>query len=381
MRSPVAVYALCFALLVPGIANAGWTAAGASHAHDLLARYVQDGQTPTISVCVSVDGNTVYAHSEGQVTVGVPATPDMIYRIGSVSKQFTAAGILALIEDGATVPSDHSAFSLASPLPLFFPSAPQFAPVTVRRLLTMTSNIPSYTTYPPPGLPPTLPVDASQLLDAILKAPLVGQPKSYNYSNTNYFLLASIIDELYTPGARRGLGAKFLFAHPGYRAYLKKRIFARAGLTATNFIDDPAPLGTMVPPVYKSTPPQFGDPSWPKGAGAIRTNVYDLCKWDAALMSGKVIGAASLATMGTPAVLTSPATANAPASYYAMGWAVRTFPDRIEYSHNGEIPGYTAQNMINVYKSHFVAVAILTNTDSVPGLDLMAYAIAQDAAP
>ena len=156
-----------------------------------------------------------------------------------------------------------------------------------------------------------------------------------------------------------------------YRAYLRKRIFARAGLIATNFIDDPQPLGTMAPPTVGPVGPGYSYPSWPKGAGAIQSNVLDLCAWDTALMKDQVISAASVGTMGTPGL---------PGSPYAMGWLVTPGQNALEYWHNGFIPGYTAMNVIDLYGgSHFVSASILTNGDYTPNLYNVAHALALSA--
>ena len=106
-------------------------------------------QTPSATVAITVNGQVVYAKGFGFIALGVHATPQTIYHIGSVSKQFTAAAILALIEDGTTVPTDQSTFGLDSNVSLFFDHVGHWSPtnappMTVRRLLNMTSNLPSY---------------------------------------------------------------------------------------------------------------------------------------------------------------------------------------------------------------------------------------------
>ena len=348
-------------------AQAGWNSQRSKAADALLAQNITS-KAPTISACVAIDGNVVYANAVGNIAPGVPATAQTIYRIGSLSKQFTAAGILALIEDGAVVPSNQSKFGLDDNLSFFFngldPSwlGGSFPPETVRRLLNMRSNLPQYTDQPPPGLDPGKAVDAGALLNGIVGSiKPTGVPLQYQYSNTNYFLLASIIDVLTNANTnsksrKQQTGPVPFHMNADYRAYLRKRIFARAGLTATNFIDDPAPLGAIAPPVDGQW---FSLPSWPKGAGAIQSNVLDLCAWDKALMGGKVISPASVATMGT-----------APnGQTYAMGWWRTQNPTYLEYQHNGFIFGYTAQTIIDFFnylgKTHTVFVNVLTNGDQM----------------
>ena len=362
-----------------GSAQAAWNQSLTMAANAKLSKIVT-GAVPSVSACITIDGNTVYKNAFGTIAPGVSATPQTIYRIGSLSKQFVAAAILALIEDGTVVPEDGSAFGLQSNIALFFPAAGQWSspdgpPMTVKRLLTMTSNLPSYTNSPPPGLLPAQAVAAPALLSGILAFKPNGLKPAYAYSNTNYFLLASIIDVLINPNARARFhkpqtGPALVFLNTDYRAYLRKRIFARAGLTATNFIDDPKPLGTMAPPAAGAGT-SFANPSWPKGAGALQSNALDLCAWDSALMKDQVISANSVAIMGTPGM---------PGSNYAMGWFVNSVPGALEYAHNGDIPGYTAENVIDLYGgSHFVSVSILTNGDYTPGLLQAAQGLAASA--
>jgi CubicO group peptidase (beta-lactamase class C family) len=367
---------LCCALLQSAAAGA-WTNADKQWADNYLVRATMRS-TPTIAACIAKDGMIIYSGAAGNIAPGVKATPQTIYRIGSVSKQFTAAGILALIEDGATVPTDNSKFAISSNVSLFFPGVQSWsvggvAPMTVKRLATMTSNLPSYTANVPMNLDPTKAVSSNALLAGILKFSLTGPLYQYNYSNTNYFLLANIIERLPDPAS----GSASLIGD--YKAYLRKRIFARANLVATNFIDDPAPLGPMAPPTYQGQQ-EFQLPSWSKGAGAIQTNALDMCAWDSQLIAGKVIKPASVAVMGTGVANIGPGLVPSdPEFYYAMGWAVQKFPTYLEYSHSGDISGYTAFNLIDLVGGHTVSVTLLTNQDSFSDLNLIGLGLAQRA--
>lgn len=379
MLKKVLAWGLCAVVAASGPAAADWKTNATAYLDGLTP-----AKTPTISICVSVDGKVVYSHAAGQIAPGTPATTDMIYRIGSVSKQFTAAGILALVEDNWDLPIRTTYFSLDDQTSQFFPYAQNWTvnnpSLTVRRLLNMQSGLPNYTAQPPAGLDPAKPIDANTLLQGLKTYTPSATPLAFEYSNTNYFLLATIIDEVYLVKPRgiylKKPGDIFGYTHPGYEAWLKNRIFARAGLTSTNFIDDPKPLGTMVPPDPNGTVADFANPNWPKGAGAIQSSVMDLCRWDAALMQDKVLNKASLATMGTAGPLSSPAQGTTPATHYAMGWWVTQYPTYLQYYHDGIIPGYQAENLIDVYGNHFVAVAVLANSNSVGNL----YDIANSAA-
>ena len=191
---------------VAASARAGWNQSRTQTADTALSKIVTSA-TPSVAACVAIDGNIVYQKAFGTIMAGVPATPQTIYRVGSLSKQFTAAAILALIEDGTVVPADGSQFGLASNVSLFFTGVGQWSqpgspPMTVKRLLNMTSNLPAYTAVSMPGLVPTQPVQASALLKGILTFTPTSTAPAYNYSNTNYFLLASIIDVLTDTNAK-----------------------------------------------------------------------------------------------------------------------------------------------------------------------------------
>jgi D-alanyl-D-alanine carboxypeptidase len=372
------VWGFCAAIAAPFPANASWTAANDTAATQYLNSLVP-GTTPTISVCLTIDGAPTFARSAGQIAPGIAAQPNMIYRIGSLSKLFTATGILKLVQDGFDRPMTNSKFSLDDSPSLYLP-ANQWSVgnpnLTVRRLLNMQSGIPSYTNQTPPGLNPSLPVDAGALLNGIAAFTPSTTPMAYQYSNTNYFLLASIIDNVYWVKPRGKVHVLTdLTGHirPGYRTFLNNWLFWDAGLTQTNFIDDPAPLGTMVPPDPNGTNTAFSNPSWPKGAGAVQSSVTDLCKWDSALLEGKMLNAASLATMATNGPLVAPASGNTPATYYTMGWFKRQYPGFVQYYHNGVISGYQSENMIDTFvdaagKPHFVAAVALTNSNTIGNL-------------
>src|SRR5665213_2267885 len=136
-------------------AQAQWAPQSSQAAHTLMMATVMR-QTASATVAVAVDGTIVYAEGLGQIAPAVPPTPATIYHIGSVSKQFTAAGILALAEDRATVRFDQTVFNIDDNVSLFFTNVdrwsmgPSAQPMTVRRLLNMMSRLCLLYTSPSP---------------------------------------------------------------------------------------------------------------------------------------------------------------------------------------------------------------------------------------
>ncbi|MDX1494052.1 MAG: serine hydrolase domain-containing protein, partial [Longimicrobiales bacterium] len=167
-----------------------------SVAHDHLARNV----TPGVTIAVARDGEIVFQEGYGLADVenGVAARPETVYRIGSITKQFTAAGIMQLVEDGS--------LSLDDPITDYLPGYDtQGHPVTVRHLLNHTSGIKSYT-----GMGPTfweqarLDLSDQELVEVFSHEPFDFEPgENYLYNNSAYFLLGMILGEVTgTPYAR-----------------------------------------------------------------------------------------------------------------------------------------------------------------------------------
>jgi D-alanyl-D-alanine carboxypeptidase len=326
--------------------------------------------TPSIAIGISVNGTSVWESGLGFSVPGqgILVTRDSIFQIGSVSKQFTAAAILALAEDGARNFYTNRPFTLDDKVSEFFDNVEGWGNLTVRQLLTMTSGLPNFTSVPPPHSPPPPdfqpggPVPWQVLLKAF-KSYARNPIPSYSYSNTNYFLLAAIIESL-IPTSPPYLG--------DYSNYLKWRIFYRAGMIETDLISETH--GGAIPafPTLKH-PRLFADPDWPKGAGMIASSVSDMLKWDRALIAGKVIGADSLKQMFAAAVPT-----DRPGVFYGMGWKLLPTPGLQQFFHDGDISGFTAFNSIVRRESDntTICVVLLTNADDVQGLEQLAGKIA-----
>ena len=136
----------------------GLTAYGTTQLNAAVERWLSSGgyrRAPAVSVAVGVNGQLVFARGYGEARPGLPATEHTVYHIGSLSKQFTAAAVLALVDRGALAPRSNNAMTLASSARDFFADVDNWdgsghGPVTLRGLLTMTSGLPSLIDTRPP---------------------------------------------------------------------------------------------------------------------------------------------------------------------------------------------------------------------------------------
>lgn len=320
-----------------------------------------------ISLSITAAGELVMAKGFGEATQGQPATAETLYHIGSITKQFTAAALLAQLEKGAIVRRTGRPLALDTEIKEIFPgvdhwSADPQQPVTVRRLLNMNSNLPNFTRRPPPGTDPWGTIPASQLMERLKSLAQWGWPDSFEYSNTSYFLVSEIIEAVEIPGGRMPASE---------RDAVRSLVLDQAGLSATGFTSDARPSLTLAAPNYKRKP-AFTQGDWLKGSGDMVSNVIDLARWNTALMAGQVISEPSRALMFTDGARIGPT------DWYGMGWFIAHEPQRTFYYHSGTVPGYTGFNAIVVPDKgpEWVSVSLLLNAENVSEIDQLARSIA-----
>lgn len=318
---------------------------------------------PALSIAIGIDGRLVLAKGYGEARPGAAASERTVYHIGSLTKQFTAAAMLRLVEDGARAPLSGHPITLETPMGAIFRGVDNWTaagepPITVGSLLTMTSNLPNFTRLPPPNVDPWGAVPAPRLLDELKKLSPHGWPNSFEYSNTSYFILAQIMEVL-RPGGESGTGS--------YRDYVRAVTIAPAGMTHTAFVGAYAPASDLAKPHYRRRP-AFTKPAWLNGCGDMASNVVDLFAWNKALMGGFIIGPQSLEAMFSDAARVGPTT------YYGMGWFVAHDEAWDAYSHSGSVPGFTSYNAVRKRQNApgWLSVTLLTNADGVEGLDELA---------
>jgi D-alanyl-D-alanine carboxypeptidase len=365
-RAVLLAVSIIGAMLQPDCGHAfSWDAAKTQASLELVGEFQTSHKVPSVSVGAALNGEGVLAKALG--ADGSDAER-VRYRIASVTKQFTAVAILALIEDRTVIPKSRKPLTLDTPLGEIFPKIDpksELGRIIVRQLLTMTSNLPNFTNDPlffDPGeagqAPATKPIGTLELVEHLRKyKPIKGKP-TFIYSNTNYFALAMIIAVL-----KRDEHPPQTPPISVVRDYMRDRLFARAGMTMSGFLGEKAPAGTVdARPNHKHTP-MFHSGAWAEGAGDIVSTVSDVTRWNIALMSGKIINEAMLQTMLTPA---SPVVSAGPYKgwRYAMGWYVLDMRDYRLYQHDGIFSGFRASNAIGRRSDgSWMSATFLANSD------------------
>lgn len=307
---------------------------------------IADHGTPGLTVAVAQDGEVVFARGYGEADVenAVAARPGTVYRIGSITKQFTAAMVMRLVEEGA--------ISLDDPVTRFLPDYDtQGHTVTVRHLLNHTSGIFSYTSLGEEAWATTFRHDLTdaELIDLFESEPFDFEPGAeQRYNNSAYVLLGPIIE------AATG---------KPYARYLEEDLLAPLGLEHTLYCD----VTRVVPDRasgYEYEGGQLVNASFlsmnvPGGAGAMCSTVGDLLAWTRMLHGGEVVSAASLREMTTPTVVASGDTIP-----YGFGLALGDLEGHRSVAHGGGINGFIS--MLAHYPEEGITVAVLTNAGSGP---------------
>ena len=323
--SPI-VLTLLLLLVVP-------TAARADKVDDLVKAEMQRQRITGVSVAVVKDGKIVKASGYGlaNAELNIPATPETVYQIGSISKQLIAAGILILVQDGK--------LSIDDKISEFLEGTPEtWRDITVRHLLTHTSGI----LREAPGFSPLRVQADEDVIKTAYPLPLRFAPgEKWEYSNTGYFTLAEIV--------------RAVSGEP-WPAFLHKRLFqpldmkATRTTTATEIVVNRADgyiwrEGKLSnADVYLALRP----------SGAFLSTVLDLAKWDAALYSDRPLTATTREQMWTPGKLNSGASHT-----YGFGWAVDTVGGHKRVSHGGSLTGF--RSTIARYLDDKLTVIVLTN--------------------
>lgn len=298
---------------------------------------------PSASIAVVRDGKLVYAKAYGHARLDpqTPATPAMRYSIGSISKEFTAAAILMLQQQGK--------LSLDDKVARFFPDLTDAGHITLRQILSHTSGYQDY--WPQDYLMPPMrkPTTPAQIMDKWAKKPLDFAPGSqWQYSNTGYVIAGAIVQKL--TGA-----TPFEF--------LQRHVFPQLGITGaydTNLHALPATdargysryaLGPLRPSAKEGV-------DWMFGAGELAMTASDLAKWDIAMIDQTLLQPASWHAMQTEVLLN-----DGMGSGYGLGVFVGRQDGRRMISHDGEVMGFTAGNYI--FPDDKTAVVVLTNQDAV----------------
>lgn len=319
----------------------------------LATEALKKSGVPSASVVVVKNGQIAYvtAYGEARLHPKTAANPGMRYSIGSISKQFTAAAILLLQEQGKLTLDDK--------VSKFIPDLTRADEVNIRQLLSHTSGYQDY--WPQDYVMPMMlrPVTAQKILDLWAKKSLDFDPGSkWQYSNTNYVIAGVIIE--------KASGKPLL-------EFMQENIFVPLGMKSVASMD--VTKGTASDPVgylrYALGPlrpaPKEGA-GWLFAAGELAMTAEDLAKWDIAMIDRKLLRPASYREFEREVQLN-----NGIGTRYALGLSVAMEDGHRAVSHGGEVSGFTAENL--VLPDERVAVVVLTNQDAVSASGNIAHAI------
>lgn len=305
----------------------------------IAAQVLEQRGVPSASVAVAKDGKLVYTHAYGKAHLDpdVAATPEMRYSIGSISKQFTAAAILILQEQGK--------LSLDDAVGKYVPGLTRGDEVTIRQILSHTSGYQDY--WPEDYLmtPMMKPATAQQILDTWAKKPLDFEPGTkWQYSNTNYVIAGEIVEKV--SGER-------LFD------FLGEHIFHPLGMkSAWNSDEVKLTQPDATPYVRNALGPLRLAPKegrgWMFAAGELAMTAHDLALWDESLIAQTVLKPESYKQMFTEVKLK-----DGKGTEYGLGVEVRERDGHRSIEHSGEVTGFVSDNEVLV--DDRVAVAVLTN--------------------
>ncbi len=321
----------------------------------IAAQVLEQTGVPSASVAVVQHGKLVYTHAYGKARLkpATAATPQMRYSIGSISKQFTAAAILLLQEDGK--------LSLDDVVGKYVPGLTEGDKVTIRQILSHTSGYQDYWPEDYVMTPMLRPESSQQILDTWGKKPLDFQPGTqWQYSNTNYVIAGRVIENI--------------TGHP-LMDLLTQRIFRPLDMKSVWNSDQEKLTHADATAYYRHAlgplrvAPKEGR-GWMFAAGELAMTAHDLALWDQSLIAQTVLKPESYKQMFTEVKLK-----NGKGTHYGLGVEVLDRNNHRSIEHSGEVSGFVADNEVLVDDG--VAVAVLTNQDAVGA----ASAITRLAAP
>ena len=327
--------------------------AGTKQKIDAEVKRVLDATgVPSAQVGIVLDGRVAYtaAFGKARLTTDLPATVSMHYPVGSITKQFTAACVLLLVEDGK--------MTLDDPVSKWFPELTRAKDVTVRMLLSHTSG---YSDYAPQDytIPAwTKPAEPLKIVRDWATKPLDFEPGTkWQYSNTNFVLAALIVEKV---------------SGQPFWTLLKTRVLDPLQMREVLNLDtDRArlePEGMERHALGPLRPATLEAPGWYFGDASLAMPIGDLLKWDISIMDEALLKPQSYRSMETEVLLKN----GAPTGYgLAVDVAMRNGHRVI--SHSGEVGGFVAANM--VMPDDRMAVAVLTNQEASSAAGTIAMAV------
>lgn len=297
-----------------------------------------------MAVLVARDGKIVFQRGYGFADLAqkTPITPETKFRIGSVSKQFTAAAMARLAEE--------KKLSLDDSLSKYFPEFPNGDEIKLHQLLTHTSGIHSYTSKPDFLTRLKEPIEPAKLIEWFRDDKADFAPgKGFAYNNSAYFLAGEVVAKV---------------SGKPFGTYLRETFFEPLEMKDTGiFVNSSAPPGMALGYSFANGKLESAldwDMSWAGGAGAIYSTVGDLFRWNEALFGGKVLNEASFKAATTPVVLPP----NVSGMNYGYGLTISKLRGLPVVAHGGGLHGWHTY-LMRATEQH-CTVVVLTNSFPQP---------------
>ncbi|PYP85444.1 MAG: serine hydrolase [Blastocatellia bacterium AA13] len=285
------------------------------------------------SVLIARDGAVLFSKGYGMANLELDVlnTPETKFRLGSITKQFTATAILLLQERGK--------LSVQDPLCKYITDCPAaWSEVTIHHLLSHTGGIPNFTNFADYQKTMMIPTTVESLIARFKDKPLDFKPgEKWDYSNSGYVLLGYIIEKA---------------SGMSYEEFLRKNIFDPLKMMNSGYDHHATILKNRAtgyePRGNKVLNASYIDMTIPHGAGALYSTVGDLLLWDQALYGEKLLSKKSLDAMFTPVK-----------DNYGYGWFINKQFNRSHIGHDGGINGFNTS--ISRYPEQKLTVVVLTN--------------------
>jgi D-alanyl-D-alanine carboxypeptidase len=344
-----------------GVKAANATRNGDSNIDRAVMNAMSDKLTPGFQVAICRKGAFTLSKGYGfsNLETRTQMSPSSVLHIGSITKQFTAAGLMKMREQGK--------LDIDAKLSTYYPDFPRGGDITIRQMLTHTSGLGNYTDT---KIPITFydrarhdypSVELYKAMITQTEPEFIAEPgTAWNYSNTAYVLLGLLFEQL---------------TGEPYAVALRRYVLEPAGLkfTADDDLSEVVPNRASGYTTSAKTPSgyinaAFISMTYPGGAGALRSTCEDLCYWHQALLDGKVVNAESLKLMTTPGRLRDGKLPVAPRSEgktteikYGFGLAISEDEHGSAIEHSGGIFGFLSN--LKTYVDSRVSLARIQNSD------------------
>ncbi len=320
--------------------------ANADDVDDLIRSQMQAHHVPGVACLILKDGRTVKTFYGGDANLewNAPVGADTVFEIGSISKQFAAASILLLAQQGKLSVDDNISKYLTN-------TPPAWANIKISHLLSHTSGIHSYDDMD--GFELRQHLTQAKFIRLLARHPVDFQPgEKWAYCNAGYNLLGYIVENA---------------SGEDYLSFLKEHIFTPLGMTNSAFRDPFQVIPHRAAGYVFETGGYFNrdyDLTDLFAAGTIVSTVSDLAKWDTALINGGLLNESSQHLWWTPAHLNNgqpvPVSHDGKRSY-GFGWFLGTVDGHKNIGHGGVTSGFSAAN--ELYPDDHLVVIVLSNTD------------------